>query len=141
MLRAAFACHIVPKPASGTCATAGLPNTDGPDEDFGQARRTANPSCRSEIQCCRDREESAPASASTASAFSAHVKAILRQQDRKAFNSRMADEPSGTAQNGNLDKVFDREQSEGSYFKTMLVNDRTAGIRRGCLHSEIGSII
>ena len=53
----------------------------------------------------------------------------------------MADEPSGTAQNGNLDKVFDREQSEGSYFKTMLVNDRTAGIRRGRLHSEIGSII
>src|ERR1035441_2383120 len=35
MLRAAFACHTGPKPASGTCAAAGPPEyRDGPEPDL-----------------------------------------------------------------------------------------------------------
>jgi len=58
---------------------------------------------------------------------------------KKAW-SRMADEPSGTAQNGNLDKVLDREQSEGSYFKTMVVNDQTvASAGAACIQKSVAS--
>lgn len=44
MLRAAFACHIGPKPASGTCAAAGSHEyRNGPEEDFGPASLRVRP--------------------------------------------------------------------------------------------------